>query len=348
VTAYFVGSAVCALPASLIMKRYGRQVGFTIGAVCAIAGALICATAVYMRDFWLLCAGTLVLGGYFAAGQFYRFAAGESVPAHYKATAMSLVLAGGIVGGFIGPETSKFTRDLVPGHIYAGAYFSLIVFAVLAIIVQRGLDIPPLSASEAKSAGRPMHVIARQPAFIVAVLSAVVGYGVMNLLMTATPLAMAACQHPFKDAAFVIQWHVVGMFAPSFVTGPLIQRFGPLPIMFTGTVLACACITIALSGVDVAHFWAALVLLGVAWNFMYIGGSALLTETHTPAERGKVQGVNDTAVALTMVVSSLSVGALFTLRGWQAMNVIAMPFIGVCAAAILVLALARRTRSARA
>jgi MFS family permease len=348
VTAYFLGSAISAMPASLIMKRYGRRTGFTIGAACGMAGALICALAIYLQAFWLLCAGTLVLGAYFAAGQFYRFAAGEAVQPNYKATAMSLVLAGGIVGGFLGPETSKITRDLVAGHIYAGAYFSLIVFAVFSVVILRWLDIPPLSAAEAKTAGRPMHVIARQPAFIVAVLSAVVGYGVMNLLMTATPLAMAACQHPFNDAAFVIQWHMVGMFAPSFVTGPLIQRFGALPIMFTGTVLACACITVALTGIDVAHFWAALVLLGIGWNFMYLGSSALLTETHTPAERGKVQGLNDTAVALTMVVSSLSVGALFTYHGWQTMNVIAMPFVAVCAAGILVLALARRTRSARA
>jgi predicted MFS family arabinose efflux permease len=311
-------------------------------------GALICAWAVYAREFWLLCAGTLVLGAYFAAGQFYRFAAAEVVPAHLKATAMSLVLAGGIVGGFLGPETSKLTRDLIPGQVYAGAYFSLVAFAILAVLVQSRLRIPPLSTAEAKSAGRPLRVIAAQPAFIVAVLGGVVGYGVMNLLMTATPLAMAACQHPFDDAAFVIQWHMVAMFAPSFVTGPVIQRIGPLPVMFTGALLAAACVMVALAGVDVAHFWVALVLLGIGWNFLYLGASALLTETHTPAERGKVQGINDSAIAATMVVSSLSVGALFTYQGWQVMNMIAAPFIAICAAGILLLALARRTRSARA
>jgi MFS family permease len=348
VTAYFVGSALCALPASLLMKRYGRQTGFSIGAACAMAGGLICAFAIYTQNFWLLCAGTLVLGAYFAAGQFYRFAAAEVVPADYKATAMSLVLAGGIVGGFLGPETSKITRDLIPGVVYAGAYFSLVVFAIFAVLILRWLDIPPLSAAEAKSAGRPMHVIARQPGFIVAVLGGVVGYGVMNLLMTATPLAMAACEHPFGDAAFVIQWHMVGMFAPSFFTGPLIQRVGALPVMFGGSVLLAACVAVALTGIDVAHFWFALVLLGIGWNFIYLGASALLTETHTPAERGKVQGLNDTAIACTMVVSSLSVGALFSYQGWQTMNVIATPFIVVSALAIFLLALARRARSARA
>jgi MFS family permease len=348
VTAYFLGSATFAMPASLLMKRYGRRAGFRIGAACAMAGALLCALAVYLHAFWLLCAGTFVLGAYFAAGQFYRFAAGEAVPSDFKATAMSLVLAAGVVGGFLGPETSKITRELVPGVVYAGAYFSLIVFAIFAVLILRWLDIPPLSSAEAKGAGRPMGVIARQPAFVVAVLGGVVGYGVMNLLMTATPLAMAACEHPFNDAAFVIQWHMVGMFAPSFFTGPLIQRAGPLAVMLGGTVLLAACVAVALTGIDVAHFWLALVLLGIGWNFMYLGASALLIETHTPAERGKVQGLNDTAIACTMVASSLSVGALFSYQGWQTMNVIAMPFIGISALAIVVLALSRRTRSAGA
>jgi MFS family permease len=348
VTAYFLGSAVSAFPISMLMKRRGRRFGFATGAAFGMIGALICAFAVYAREFWLLCLGTLVLGGYFAAGQYYRFAAAEVVPAQFKATAMSLVLAAGIVGGFLGPETSKLTRDLIGGQVYAGAYFSLVAFALMAVLVQSRLHIPPLSAAESKSAGRPLRVIAAQPAFLVAVLGGVVGYGVMNLLMTATPLAMAACQHPFNDAAFVIQWHMVAMFAPSFVTGPLIQRIGALPVMFTGALLAAACVLVALAGVEVAHFWAALVLLGVGWNFLYLGASALLTETHTPAERGKVQGINDSAIATTMVVSSLSVGALFSYQGWQAMNLIAAPFIVICAAGILLLGLARRARSAGA
>ncbi len=346
VTAYFLGSALSTLPVSMLMKRHGRRAGFSAGAGCGMLGALLCAFAIYAQSFWLLCAGTLVLGIYFASGQYYRFAAAEVVPAQFKATAMSLVLGGGIVGGFLGPETSKITRDIVAGHLYAGAYFSLVVFALLTLFVVSRLEIPRLSAADTVGAGRPLSQIARQPAFVVAVLCAVVGYGVMNLLMTATPLAMVACQHPFSAAAFVIQWHMVGMFAPSFVTGSLIKRFGLLPVMIVGAMLMGACVIVAINGIEVRNFWLALVLLGVGWNFMYLGASALLTETHTPAERGKVQGVNDMAVASTMVLSSLSVGALFTYQGWQVMNALAAPFVAIAAIAILWLALMRRARPA--
>jgi MFS family permease len=346
VTSYFLGSALSALPASLLMKRYGRKVGFTIGSACGMAGALTCATAVFVQSFWLLCMGTLILGAYFASGQFYRFAAAEAAPAAWKPKAISLVLAGGIVGGFVGPETSKLTREIITGHLYAGPYFSLIGFALITMLIVRLLDIPPLSAAESTAEGRPLRLIARQPAFIVAVLCGVVSYGVMNLLMTATPLAMVACQHPFSAAAFVIQWHLVAMFAPSFVTGSIIKRFGLLPVMITGAGLMAVCVAIAVSGVDIMHFWAALVLLGLGWNFMYLGATTLLTETHTPAERGKVQGVNDMSISFTMVLSSLSVGALFTYEGWQSMNMLALPFVALAASGIVWLAFARRVRPA--
>jgi len=237
VSLYFVGSALTTIPLSFMMKRYGRRAGFTLGAVFAVIGSLICAAALYAASFWLLCAGVLVLGGYFAAGQYYRFAAADTAPADFKATAISLVLAGGIVGGFVGPETSKRTMELVPGHFYAGAYLSLVGFALLSALVLRWLRIPALGHAQRVSAGRPLAVIARQPAFIVAVLCGMIAYGVMNLLMTTTPLAMIACEHPFSDAAFVIQWHVVGMFAPSFVTGTLIKRFGLATIMLAGVAL---------------------------------------------------------------------------------------------------------------
>ena len=342
VTAYFVGSALAALPLSLLMKHHGRRAGFTLGAGFAIASSLVCAAAVYTASFWLLCLGMLVFGAYFAAGQYYRFAAADSVPADFRSTAISLVLAGGIVGGFIGPETSKLTKDLVAGYPFAGAYYSLIGFAVLSILVLRWLEMPPLPEADRKDAGRSFGAIARQPAFVVAVLCGMVSYGVMNLLMTATPLAMIACKHPFSDAAFVIQWHMVGMFAPSFVTGVLIRRFGLMTIMLTGVVLILICVAIAFSGVEVMHFWLALVLLGVGWNFMFVGATTLLTDSHTPAERAKVQGVNDAAIFLTMVVSSLSSGALFTLQGWQTMNAAAIPFLALAGVGIIWLAIQRR------
>jgi len=335
VTMYFVGSALTTIPLSYMMKRHGRRAGFTLGAVFAVLGSLICAVAVYAASFWLLCLGVLVLGAYFAAGQYYRFAAADSAPADFKATAISLVLAGGIIGGFVGPETSKRTIDLLSGHLYAGAYLSLVAFSLLSVLVLRWLSMPGLSDSERASAGRPLVQIARQPAFIVAVLCATIAFGVMNLLMTTTPLAMVACEHPFSAAAFVIQWHIVGMFAPSFVTGNLIKRFGLATILLAGVALNAACVVVALSGVEVMHFWLAMLLLGVGWNFMFIGATALLTESHTPAERAKVQGVNDAAIFVTLVASSLSSGALFTLQGWEAMNRWALPVLAVAAAGIL-------------
>jgi MFS family permease len=212
----------------------------------------------------------------------------------------------------------------------------------LAIGLFAFLRIPSLTPAEQELAGRPLAVIARQPAFIVAVTSAVVGYGVMNLLMTATPLAMSACHLPFSDAAFVIQWHVIGMFAPSFITGALIRRFGVLNIMLSGVALSLGCVVVALAGIDVIHFWLALVLLGIGWNFMFIGGTSLLTECHTSAERAKAQGVNDLAIFLTMAVTSLSSGMLFTLQGWTLMNKLAVPFLLLAGAAMLWLAAVRR------
>ena len=348
VTSYFVGSALATLPLSLFMKRYGRRTGFTVGAMFAIAGSLVCAAAVYARNFWLLCLGVIVLGAYFAAGQHYRFAAADSVTGDFKSRAISLVLAGGIAGGFLGPETSKLTTDLIAGHPYTGAYLSLVAFALLSMLALCWLEIPPLPESERREAGRPLAEIARQPVFAVAVLCGTVSYGVMNLLMTATPLAMVASDHPFSEAAFVIQWHIVGMFAPSFLTGNIINRLGLMTVLLAGVALNVVCVAIALSGVDVMHFWLALVLLGIGWNFMFVGATALLTESHTRAERAKVQGVNDSAIFITMIVTSLASGALFTIQGWQAMNMWAVPILLLAGAGILRLAWMRRhpTRTA--
>jgi MFS family permease len=348
VTSYFVGSALATLPLAMLMKRFTRRTGFIVGAMFAIAGSLVCAAAVYAGNFWLLCLGIVVLGAYFAAGQHYRFAAADSAPADFKSRAISLVLAGGIAGGFIGPETSMLTTGLIAGHPYTGAYFSLVAFALLSILALRWLEIPPLAEPERREKGRPLGEIARQPVFAVAVLCGTVSYGVMNLLMTATPLAMDASAHPFSEAAFVIQWHIVGMFAPSFVTGNIINRFGLMTVMLVGVALNIVCVAIALSGVGVMHFWLALVLLGIGWNFMFVGATALLTESHTPAERAKVQGVNDSAIFITMIATSLASGALFTIQGWQAMNMWAVPVLLLAGAGVLWFAWVRRhpTRTA--
>ena len=342
ITTYIVGAALTTMPASLLMRRLGRRTGFALGAVFGIVGALICSYAAFAHDFWLLCAGTLVLGIYNATGQYYRFAAADSASIDFKSKAISLVLAGGIAGGILGPETSKVSKDFFVQAAFAGSYLSLGVFCLLAIGLISLIDIPPLTVAERKESGRPLTTIARQPAFIVAVLSSVTGYGVMNLLMVATPLAMVACQHPFSDAAFVIQWHVIAMFAPSFFTGTLIKRFGVVNVMLTGVVLNLGCIAVALAGLEVAHFWAAMVLVGIGWNFMFIGGTTLLTECHTPSERGKVQGANDLAIFLTMIVTSLSSGLLFTLQGWELMNQLAVPFLLLTGIAMLWLAAVQR------
>ena len=348
VTSYFVGSALATLPLAMLMKRYTRRTGFTVGAIFAIAGSLVCAVAVYAGNFWLLCFGVVVLGAYFAAGQQYRFAAADSVTGNFRSRAISLVLTGGIAGGFLGPETSKLTTDLVAGHPYTGAYFSLVGFALLSILALRWLEIPPLPESERREAGRPLGEIARQPVFAVALLCGMVSYGVMNLLMTATPLAMDVSAHPFSETAFVIQWHIVGMFAPSFVTGNLINRLGVMTVLLAGVALNIICVAIALAGVDVMHFWLALVLLGIGWNFMFVGATALLTESHTPAERAKVQGVNESAIFITMMVSSLASGALFTIQGWQAMNRWAVPVLLLAGVAVLWLTWTRRHPARRA
>jgi len=342
ITTYIVGAALTTMPASLLMRRLGRRTGFTLGAVFGIVGALICSYAAFAHEFWLLCAGTLVLGIYNATGQYYRFAAADSAGIDFKSRAISLVMAGGIAGGILGPETSKISKDFFVQAMFAGSYLSLGVFCLLAIGLIALIDIPPLTVAERKESGRPLTTIARQPAFIVAVLSSITGYGVMNLLMVATPLAMVACQHPFSDAAFVIQWHVIGMFAPSFFTGTLIKRFGVINVMLTGVVLNLACIAVALAGLQVAHFWGAMVLVGIGWNFMFIGGTTLLTECHTPSERGKVQGANDLAIFLTMIVTSLSSGLLFTLQGWELMNQFAVPFLLLTGIAMLWLAAVQR------
>lgn len=341
-TAFILGAALTTMPASMLMRRYGRRAGFMLGAGFGVAGALLCAAAMLLHNFWLLCAGGFVVGIYNAYGQYYRFAAADSASASFKSKAISLVLAGGIVGGLIGPESSKHTKDLFEGAVFAGSYFSLSIFCLLSMVVLSRIEIPPLTTEEQRDPGRPLAVIARQPAFFVAVLSSVIGYGAMNLLMTATPLAMAACEHPFSSAALVIQWHVIGMFAPSFFTGTLIKRFGTIPVMLTGVVISLSCVAVALSGTEVAHFWFALVLIGIGWNFMFVGGTTLLTECHTPSERAKVQGANDTLIYIMMATSSLSSGLLFTLKGWVLMNLMAVPLLVAAGAAMVWLHYYRR------
>ncbi len=341
VTTYVIGSALTTMPASLWMKRVGRRTGFYTGGLFGMAGALICTLAVYYASFWLLCAGTLVSGVYNAFGQYYRFAAADVASEAFKSKAISLVLAGGIVGGIVGPELSKLTKDLFAATFMA-SYGSLTLFAAASLLLVRLVEIPPLSEAEHKGGGRPLPAIMAQPVFVVAALGAMVGYGVMSLLMTATPIAMSHHHHPYPDAAFVIEWHVIGMFTPAFFTGSLVRRFGVLAVMLAGAALMMACVAIAISGVALPNFWTALVLLGIGWNFLYVGGTTLLTECYTPAEKAKTQGVNDFLIFITMAMSSLSSGVLVTSEGWRTMNFWALPFLLLVAGATVWLWTKRR------
>lgn len=341
-TAYVVGAALATLPASFFMRRFGRQTGFQLGTSAGVAGAAVCCLALWLHSFWLLCAGVLVLGVYNAFGQYYRFAAADAASYDFKARAISLVLTGGLVGGIIGPELSKHTRDLfaVP---FLGAYASLIVFCLITMALLAFIRIPAPSFAERHEPVRPLAQIMGQPVFIVAVAASALGYGVMSLLMTATPLAMGLCGHAYDAAALVIEWHVIGMFAPSFFTGSLIRRFGVLGVMLAGVALEALCVGIALSGVLVANFWWALVLLGVGWNFLYVGGTTLLTECYRPSEKAKAQGMHDFLVFVTTATASFSSGLLMNRNGWDMLNYAALPVVAVTGAAIAWLALRRRS-----
>ena len=350
-TSFVVGSALAAMPAALWMAKVGRRRGFMTGSAIAVVGSATCALALWLGSFALFCLGTAVIGIYTAFGLQYRFAAAEVAAPEFRAKAISLVLAGGIAGGFLGPQASLWAMDLLPVR-FLGSFLVLSAIAIVALAVQSQVRVPPPSMEETRGGGRPLARIARQPVFVVAALSAALGYGIMNLLMTATPLAMSFCGHPFSAAAFVIEWHVVGMYAPGFFTGSLIKRFGALKVIAVGIVLMGACVAVALSGIALWQFWTALLLLGVGWNFMYTGGTTLLIDAYTPAEKAKTQGMNDVIIFTVMSISSFSSGALVSAAGWDWMNLGTLPLLAVVASAVLWVTLLRRrarvTRNAKA
>lgn len=345
VTAYVIGAASSTLPASFFMRRHGRRAGFMLGAGMGIMGGVTCALAIWLASFALLCAGTLMCGIYAAFGQYYRFAAADAVPAEFKARAISWVLAGGIVGGIVGPETAKFTRALMAPTFFA-SYLVLALFALASLAIVSSLRLPAMIEHTDAAPARPWREIARQPAWLVAVLAAVCGYAVMNLLMSATPLAMDICHHPFTEAAFVLQWHVIAMFAPSFVTGAIIRRIGVLTVLLLGALLLLGCVAIAVSGITLMHFWWALVLLGVGWNFLFIAGTTLLTGTYLPSERAKVQGANDFSIYTVQMIGSTASGIVVTGPGWATLNLIALPLIATTLIATLRLWWRQRVRPA--
>jgi MFS family permease len=322
-------------PASLLMGRIGRRAGFSIGAGFGILGTAVATVAVFQGSFWLFCVGTALNGVYNGFGMFYRFAAVDGAGKDGHAKAISYVLTGGVLAAVIGPELAKHTKDLFAPVVFAGSFASLIGMALLALLIIQFVVIPRPTEAERRDVQRPLGEIARQPAFIVAVLGAMVAYGGMNFIMTATPLEMRLCGYPFESTAFVIQWHVFAMFAPSFVTGHVIKRIGTANVMLMGVALMAASLVINLAGQSVWHFWTGLAALGLGWNFLFVGATTLLTTTYRPAEKAKVQGLNDLLVFGTVAVSAFTAGAAHHSLGWSALNYGVVPFLVLIAAATL-------------
>ena len=322
-----IGVVLAALPASLLMKRLGRRTGFIVGAVLGGAGGgALSVWAIALNSFWLFIGGSLLLGIYQAFANFHRFAAADAASPAFESRAISLVLAGGVMAAFLGPLNASRTNELLPGLTDAGPYAIIVALALLGAILHTQLRIP--NDEDARIGyQRPMHEITKDPAFRVALLAATVGYTIMILVMTATPLAMGHDGFELTHAATVMQWHVLGMFAPSFVTGHLIARFGLPNILLAGATLLAGSVAAAVTGQTMAHFWAALVLLGVGWNFLFVGGSALLATTHTPAERGKVQGINELVIFTAVAIGSLLAGVLLHTAGWVGLNLLMLPLI---------------------
>lgn len=320
VACQFLATMSSTIPASLLMRRIGRRAGFTTGQCIGFAGTTAAALAIYYESFTGFVCASAVLGVHNAFWQYYRFAAADTATVAYRSRAISFVLAGGVIAAIVGPELAKASVGLFDPVRYAGNYACVAVLILCAICVLQFLDIPPLTAAERQDSERPLKQIAAQPAFIVAAMSAMFGYAIMVLAMTATPLAMVHDGLSFADTAFVIEWHILGMFVPSFFTGHLISRFGVLNIITFGIVLMSAAVLVSTTGNGLLQFWAGLVLIGLGWNCMFVGGSTLLTECYTPAERAKVQALNDFLVFSAVAGASFSSGQILHYSGWAWIN----------------------------
>jgi MFS family permease len=322
------GTMSAIIPASLLMAQFGRRVGFTLGAMTGGTGAALAMLAIFRSSFPMFCSGTFLLGAYAGFAAYYRFAAAETADAAFRGKAISLVMAGGVASALFGPELAKWSRGLFDPVLFAGCYLLIVGMCVIAVILVQFTSLPRIAAAK-EAAARPLREIMRQPAFFSAAVAGMIAYGTMTLLMTATPLAMVACDLRFEDAAFVIQFHALGMYAPSFVTGHLIDRFGALRVMLCGVALFALCAVIALSGVALTQFWGALMLLGIGWNFLFIGSTALLTQTYRPAERAKTQAANDFLIFGTVATAAFSSGVLLNDFGWRTIAFLVLPLAGI-------------------
>jgi MFS family permease len=343
VSTYVLGLWMATLPIGFIAKRYGRLATFELGALCGTIAGVLCCLAVLNASFVLLCVGTLFGGFYAAVHQSYRFAAADTASDQFKPRAISWVLAGGVFSAFVGPQLVILTKDLWQPHLFAASYLAQSGVAILSGLVLLATRIPlPVDSRRRMSEGRPLVEIFRQPRLIVAVVCGVASYSMMNLVMTSAPVAMLDCNHSITDATLGLQWHVIGMFAPSFFTGALISRFGTDRVAGCGLAIIALGALIALSGVALWNFWTALVLLGVGWNLAFVGGTALVTQCHRPNERNKVQAVNDFLVFGSMAIGSFSSGQLLASYGWSMVAEVVFPV--VVAAGVLLIAVNLRAR----
>ncbi len=325
----WLGTTMTSVPAALLMRRIGRRAGLMAGVTAAVVGGSLCSLAIFQRRFDLFCVGSMLVGAFNAFGQQYRFAAADAAGEAFRARAISLVVAGGVVAAFAGPNLARATRDMYPVDTFAGSYMATVVLYLLSWLVLAFVRMPPGTVATARVSFTAYAALLSRRRFLVAVVSAMFGYGVMNLVMSATPLAMLDCGFGFGETATVIQWHVLAMFAPAFFTGHLIERFGPLKIIMTGAMLQLLCVLVNLQGQSEWNFAAALALLGLGWNFLFVGGTTLLTSSYSGAEKAAAQGLNDFLVFGMVTMTALGSGVLHHAFGWDAINLVMAPFIGV-------------------
>lgn len=329
-----IGAVISALPASLFMKRVGRKTGFMVGTSLGIAGGVIAFFSIMLTSFWLFCLGNLVLGFYQGFATYYRFAAVDASSEAFRSRALSYVLAGGIVAAFLGPWNARLLTDLITDVPMGAPYLVVAALALASTLLLMGLKMPPAPPQASSDIGRSLLQIMTQPVFIVALLAGALGYAIMVLVMTATPLAMKSQGYGMADIAFVMRWHVLGMFIPSLFTGTLIAKFGVTRMLLSGVIMLVSSALVAVLGSTLSYFWVALVLLGLGWNFLFVGASVLLTSAHTEAEKGKVQGLNDLVIFSFSAMGSLLAGTLWHHVGWETLNLLMLPLVAVVLVAI--------------
>jgi MFS family permease len=344
--AQFIGTMSASIPAAMLMQRLGRKTTFMLSTFFGIGGGSLGYMAILKHQFWLFVLATLLVGIFQGFGNYMRYAAAESVAVSVKSKAISFVMLGGILAAVIGPNLAKYSREWIQGAEFAGSYVSVIGLYIIMLSVLSFLRFDDRvdvaqeekDSKQKRDTGRPLLQIIKQPQYIVAVLSGMFGYGVMSFVMTATPLAMNQSAFLFNDTALVIQWHVLAMFAPSFISGNLITRFGLIKVMVSGVIFGLVCIGINLLGTSLWHFMTALICLGISWNFLFVGATTMVTDTYQPREKNKAQAFNDFAVFSTVTVASLSAGALQNTFGWEIVNIGALPLLLVILLALIWLA----------